>query len=85
MALMVLLHQVNVRIIHLRWIQRPSTLGRAMARLLLFGGKGGVGKTTTSAATAVWLADSGLKVLIVSSDPAPVSYTHLTLPTIYSV
>ncbi|MCH1540115.1 MAG: ArsA family ATPase [Candidatus Poseidonia sp.] len=41
-----------------------------MARLLLFGGKGGVGKTTTSAATAVWLADSGLKVLLVSSDPA---------------
>ena len=67
---MVLLHQVNVRIIDLRWIQRPSTLGRVMARLLLFGGKGGVGKTTTSAATAVWLADSGLKVLIVSSDPA---------------
>ena len=41
-----------------------------MARLLLFGGKGGVGKTTTSSATAVWLADSGLKVLLVSSDPA---------------
>ena len=32
--------------------------------------KGGVGKTTTSAATAVWLADSGLRVLLVSSDPA---------------
>ena len=41
-----------------------------MARLLLFGGKGGVGKTTTSSATAVWLADSGLRVLLVSSDPA---------------
>ena len=41
-----------------------------MARLLLFGGKGGVGKTTSSAATAVWLADSGLRVLLVSSDPA---------------
>ncbi len=41
-----------------------------MARLLLFGGKGGVGKTTTSSATAVHLADCGLKVLLVSSDPA---------------
>jgi len=41
-----------------------------MARLLLFGGKGGVGKTTTSAATAVHLADCGLRVLLVSSDPA---------------
>ncbi|HIF46581.1 MAG TPA: hypothetical protein EYQ73_07330 [Candidatus Poseidoniales archaeon] len=41
-----------------------------MARLLLFGGKGGVGKTTTSTATAVGLADAGLKVLLVSSDPA---------------
>ena len=41
-----------------------------MARLLLFGGKGGVGKTTTSSATAVALADAGLRVLLVSSDPA---------------
>lgn len=41
-----------------------------MSTLILFGGKGGVGKTTTSAATAVWAADHGYRTLIVSSDPA---------------
>ena len=49
-------------------IAQPGPLH--MARLLLFGGKGGVGKTTTSTSTAVGLADAGLKVLLVSSDPA---------------
>ncbi|WP_127782470.1 ArsA family ATPase [Rhodococcus sp. X156] len=39
-------------------------------RILLFTGKGGVGKTTLAAASAVRLAESGLKVLVVSSDPA---------------
>jgi arsenite-transporting ATPase len=51
-----------------------------MARLLLFGGKGGVGKTTTSSATAVWLADSGLRVLLVSSDPAHSTSDSLGVP-----
>ena len=41
-----------------------------MARLLLFGGKVGVGKTTCAAATALWLADAGLRTLLISSDPA---------------
>lgn len=41
-----------------------------MSKLILFGGKGGVGKTTTSAATAVWAAEHGFRTLIVSSDPA---------------
>lgn len=39
-------------------------------RNLFFTGKGGVGKTTVACATAVWLADSGRKVLLVSTDPA---------------
>jgi arsenite-transporting ATPase len=37
---------------------------------LFFTGKGGVGKTTISAATAIVLADSGKRVLLVSTDPA---------------
>ena len=37
---------------------------------LFFTGKGGVGKTTLSCATAVALADQGKRVLLVSTDPA---------------
>ncbi|MFC7658529.1 ArsA family ATPase [Pseudonocardia benzenivorans] len=39
-------------------------------RVVLFTGKGGVGKTTLSAATAAHLARSGRKTLVVSTDPA---------------
>lgn len=39
-------------------------------RIVLFSGKGGVGKTTTAAATAVRAADSGRSVLAISTDPA---------------
>jgi arsenite-transporting ATPase len=37
---------------------------------VLFTGKGGVGKTTLAAATAAWLAASGRKTLVASTDPA---------------
>ncbi len=37
-------------------------------RFLFFGGKGGVGKSTLSAATAVWLADRGQRTLLISTD-----------------
>jgi arsenite/tail-anchored protein-transporting ATPase len=36
---------------------------------VMFGGKGGLGKTTFSAATAWWLAQQGKKVLVFSVDP----------------
>lgn len=39
-------------------------------RFLFFSGKGGVGKTSLASATAVRLADSGLRTLLVTTDPA---------------
>ena len=39
-------------------------------RVLLFTGKGGVGKTTTAAATAVHAARAGIKTLVMSTDAA---------------
>jgi arsenite/tail-anchored protein-transporting ATPase len=39
-------------------------------KLLLFGGKGGVGKTSCAAATGIHAASIGKKVLVMSTDPA---------------
>jgi len=39
-------------------------------RIVLFTGKGGVGKTTTASATALRLADRGVKTLLLSTDSA---------------
>ncbi len=41
-----------------------------MTRLVLFTGKGGVGKSSTSAATAQYWARQGFRTILVSSDPA---------------
>jgi arsenite-transporting ATPase len=41
-----------------------------VTRIVLFTGKGGVGKTTVAAATAVRAAAAGKRVLITSTDPA---------------
>jgi len=38
-------------------------------RYIMFGGKGGLGKTTFSAATGYWLAKQGKRVLVFSVDP----------------
>ena len=39
-------------------------------RVILFTGKGGVGKTTVAAATAVRAAEAGQRTLVMSTDPA---------------
>jgi arsenite-transporting ATPase len=38
---------------------------------VFFSGKGGVGKSTVSCATATWLADNDYDTLLVTTDPAP--------------
>jgi arsenite-transporting ATPase len=40
-------------------------------KLIMVGGKGGVGKTTCASAIAMKIAAEGKKVLVISSDPAP--------------
>ena len=51
-------------------VTMPASNAINSKKLTIFGGKGGVGKTTSSASWALKLADSGFKTLVVSSDPA---------------
>jgi arsenite/tail-anchored protein-transporting ATPase len=48
-----------------------SALDATHKRVLMFGGKGGVGKTTTSSAAAVHFASAGRRTLIITSDLTP--------------
>ena len=48
-----------------------SELDRANKRVLMFGGKGGVGKTTCAATAALHYASAGRRTLITSSDATP--------------
>jgi arsenite/tail-anchored protein-transporting ATPase len=48
----------------------PPGFATAPTRFLFFTGKGGVGKTSLSTATAIALADAGNRVLLVSTDAA---------------
>jgi arsenite-transporting ATPase len=53
---------------------------RDLCPVMLFSGKGGVGKTTLAAATAVRLARMGTRVLTMSTDPAHSLSDALDLP-----
>ncbi len=48
---------------------KDAFLNNPNRRYIMFGGKGGLGKTTFSAATAFWLAQQGKRVLVFSVDP----------------
>ncbi len=51
-------------------MDNPSGIADLSTRILFFTGKGGVGKTSLACATAVWMAQRGKRVLLVSTDPA---------------
>lgn len=38
--------------------------------MIMFGGKGGVGKTTCASSSAIWAAEHGRNTLVISTDPA---------------
>jgi len=52
--------------------ESPTFLNKKELRMVIFGGKGGTGKTTSSVATAMYLAHHfpDKKILVASSDPA---------------
>jgi arsenite-transporting ATPase len=51
--------------------QGLTFLNEKNPKIVMFTGKGGVGKTTSSSSTAVQFAKSGLRTLLISTDPAP--------------
>jgi arsenite-transporting ATPase len=51
-------------------IRRRAPAPQAVGRLHFFAGKGGVGKTTCAAATALAAAEAGQRVAVISTDPA---------------
>ncbi|WP_394325479.1 ArsA family ATPase [Methanobrevibacter arboriphilus] len=71
------------------------TFKEGQTTFIFVGGKGGVGKTSISAATAIWMANQGKKTLVVSTDPAhslsdsleaPIGHSPtLIMPNLYAV
>ncbi|MEM3525851.1 MAG: ArsA family ATPase [Candidatus Jordarchaeaceae archaeon] len=45
-------------------------LDEKKVKFMLFGGKGGVGKTSCAAASSIWAAEHGVETLVISTDPA---------------
>jgi arsenite/tail-anchored protein-transporting ATPase len=51
-------------------------------RLIIYTGKGGTGKTVTSCATAIKIASSGRKTMVISADPAHTLSDAFVMPEI---
>lgn len=51
-------------------IKKLLTPQNGKRRTIFFAGKGGVGKTSTAAATALWVTEQGHKTLLLTTDPA---------------
>jgi arsenite-transporting ATPase len=51
--------------------QDLNFLKKTHPKIIMFTGKGGVGKTTSSSATAIHFALQGLQTLLISTDPSP--------------
>ncbi|MBZ9571108.1 arsenical pump-driving ATPase GET3 [Methanobrevibacter sp. TMH8] len=60
------------------------TFKKGETTFVFVGGKGGVGKTSISAATAIWMAKQGKKTLVVSTDPAHSLSDSLEAPVSHS-
>lgn len=58
----------------------PASTGLPTTPVVFFGGKGGVGKTTLAAAYALRSAESGVRTLLVSTDPAHSTGDILGMP-----
>jgi anion-transporting ArsA/GET3 family ATPase len=55
---------------HRRTLDLGAMLANKKTKIVVTCGSGGVGKTTTAAAMALWAADSGRKVAVLTIDPA---------------
>jgi len=62
---------VEVVPIEVIMVSTLKRLDKEQKRLIMIGGKGGVGKTTCASAIALHFALQGKKTLIISSDPTP--------------